>query len=104
ELALDFLPRRRDAGRRRPLADDVEIVEAAAHELLESRYHVAGSARGEAALKQELRLVQGRMGRTRMVDSHQRPIIEADHQVAGIADGADAAEGNRASEQDHDAE
>jgi hypothetical protein len=44
----------------------------------------------EASLHEKARRVQCGMRRTRMIDSHQRPVVEAHHKIAGGGDAAHA--------------
>ncbi|WPM83772.1 hypothetical protein ML401_38640 [Bradyrhizobium sp. 62B] len=102
ELALDFLARGRDGRRRGSLAHHAEIVEAAAHQLLELVNHGARGACNEAPLQCQARLVQRGMCRTSVIDAHEGAVIEPHHRIAGAADGPNPVERDCAGKQDHD--
>ena len=87
-----------------PITDHTEIFGNVADQLFKPGNGFARRPVGQAVLHDEARLVQARMRRARVVDSHQGSVIEAHHQIARGGDTLNSVECEPAGEQDDDAE
>ena len=86
-----------------PIPDDLEIVCDSGHQFFEFANRFLGRPVTEAGLHEETRRVQCGMGRTRMVDAHQRSVVEPNDEIARGRDAAHAVEGKPAGQGDDDA-